>query len=95
VVHDDLLIVYAAESEAIYLDNEGHVIHYHITTDPQTKTATFLSVDPPPSPTFRLTYKQLSANELQVVFEISPSGKTSDFKPYLSGTVTRQVLKAP
>lgn len=90
VIHDDLLIVYAAEAEAIYFDNEGHVIHYKVTTDPQARTATFLSVDPPPSPAFRLTYKQRSADELQVTFEISPSGKTADFKLYLDGIVVRQ-----
>ena len=66
------------------------MIHYQITTDAQAKTATFLSLDPPPSPVFRLTYKQRSADELQVVFEIAPPGKTTDFKLYLSGLVTRQ-----
>jgi len=45
-VHDDLLTVYAAESEAIYLDNEGHVIHYRVSADSQAKIATFLSVEP-------------------------------------------------
>ena len=88
-VHDDLLIVYSGGSEALYFDNEGHVIHYKITVDPQAKTATFLSTDPQPAPAFRLTYKQRSADQLQVGFEISPSGKVVDFKTYLNGVVTR------
>jgi hypothetical protein len=69
----------------------GHVIHYRmITTDPAAHTAVFTSADPAPSPGFRLTYKQLAADQLQVTFEISPTGKAADFKTYLDGKVTRR-----
>jgi len=33
----------------------------------------------------------LTANELQVVFEIPPGGESADFKPYSIGTAVRQV----
>lgn len=65
------------------------MIHYRVTVDPRAGTATFLSTDPQPSPTFRLTYRQRSADELQVVFEISATGQAADFKTYLDGVVTR------
>lgn len=89
-VHDDLLIVYADQSKAIYFDNEGHVIHYEVSTDLRTKTATLLSVDPPPSPLFRLTYQQPSPDNLRISFEISPTGKAEDFKSYLTGAAMRK-----
>lgn len=91
IVHDDLLIVYSDQAKAIYFDNEGHVIHYDITTDLPKKTATFLSTDPSPMPLFRLTYVQPSDNQLTITFEISPTGKTQDFKTYLTGAATRKV----
>jgi hypothetical protein len=89
VVHDDLMIVYADQSKAIYFDNEGHVIHYDVTSDPQTKTITMLSTDPSPLPRFRLVYTLAAHDELKVSFDISPTGKTEDLKTYVSGTVTR------
>ena len=88
-VHEDLLIVYDGSAKAIYFDNEGHVIHYSITTDPSAKTATFLSADPAP-PGFRLTYTEIAPGQLRVVFDISPSGRPADFKTYVSGVVTRR-----
>lgn len=89
-LHDDLLIVYADNAQAVYFDNEGHVIHYQVSTDPQHGTATFLSVDPAPAPLFRLTYAQGDAGQLKVVFDISATRDPADFKTYVQGTVTRQ-----
>lgn len=94
-VHDDLLIVYADRSKAIYFDNEGHVIHYDISIEGSGKAATFLSTDPSPLPLFRLTYRQTSADELTVAFEISMSGKPEDLKPYVSGVVKRASAPRP
>ena len=90
VVHDDLLIVYADQGKAIYFDNEGHVIHYDITTDLKKKSATFLSTDPSPMPLFRLTYMQPSEDKLTITFEISPTGKLQDLKTYLAGGAMRK-----
>jgi hypothetical protein len=89
IIHDDLLIIYANQSKAIYFDNEGHVIHYDLTTDPKTKNATFLSTDPAPLPLFKLTYTQSSADQITITFEISPTGKTQDLKTYLTGTAKK------
>lgn len=94
-VHDDLMVVYANESRAVYFDNEGHVIHYGVKIDAPPQTATFLSTDPLPAPLFRLTYRQTATDQLSVAFEISPSGKPEDLKQYVSGAVIRQKPTRP
>lgn len=59
--HGDLLYVYADGPglKAIYLDNEGHVIHYDVSA-PEPGTAMFLSeaaqAGSPMGPQFRLVY---------------------------------------
>src|ERR1700722_18957531 len=55
--HGDLLYIYkqAGKLKAIYLDSEGHAIHYDVTT-PEVNTAVFLSDGSTPGPQFRLTY---------------------------------------
>ena len=95
VVHDDLMVVYADQSKAIYFDNEGHVIHYDVQMDADTKGATFLSTDPMPLPLFRLTYRQRPGDELLVSFDIAQSHKVQDLKPYVSGTATRSKAASP
>ena len=56
--HGDLLYVFqdgpGLPLKAIYFDNEGHVIHYDVTTPTQTSVV-FLS-SPSQGPQFRLTY---------------------------------------
>ncbi len=57
--HGDLLYIYAdapgAPLSAIYFDNEGHVIHYAVTTPTPTE-AVFLSTEP--GPQFQLVYER-------------------------------------
>jgi hypothetical protein len=58
--HGDVLYVYQ-ESEnqplnAIYFDNEGHVIHYVVST-PDSTTAMFVSEASASGPQFRLVYE--------------------------------------
>ena len=61
--HNDLLYVYqdapGQPLKAIYFDNEGHVIHYTVSTPTRTN-AVFLS-DPAPGPRFRLIYELKAA----------------------------------
>jgi len=90
VVHDDLMIVYASETRAVYFDNEGHVIHYAVRVDADAKSATFVSTDPSPAPLFRLVYRQQAAEEVVVDFSIAPNGREESLKTYISGTVRRK-----
>jgi len=57
--HGDILYVYEEAPgqplKAIYFDNEGHVIHYAVST-PTPTSVVFLS-EPGPGPQFRLSYE--------------------------------------
>jgi hypothetical protein len=74
--HGDLLYVYeeAGKLKAIYLDNEGHVIHYEVTT-PEPNTAVFLSDGSNPGPSFRLTYSLKDAI-MSGKFQVRMPGQT-------------------
>ncbi len=90
LVHDDLLIIYqqpeAPGLRAIYFDNEGHVIHYTVTT--AKDRAIFLSDPAQPGPRFRLSYELVGKN-LNGKFEIAAPG-SEDFKIYLTWTSVKQ-----
>jgi hypothetical protein len=82
--HDDLLYVYqnakGAPLEAIYFDNEGHVIHYRVSI-PAPNTAIFESDAAVPGPQFRLSY-ELKDRVMQGKFQIRMPGR-SEWKSYL------------
>lgn len=82
--HSDLLYVYEEAPgqllQAIYFDNEGHVIHYAVST-PDPTTAVFLSETSKPGPRFRLTY-QLKNAVMRGTFAMQMPGQT-DWKTYL------------
>ena len=60
--HSDLLYIYPVADgpalEAIYFDNEGHVIHYGVTT-PRPNTVVFISDPALSGHQYRLSYKFL------------------------------------
>jgi hypothetical protein len=82
--HSDLLYVYQdlpnQSYKAIYFDNEGHVIHYDVTT-PTPTLAVFLSDPSQPGPQYRLTY-ELKDSTMHGKFQIRMPGQT-EFKSYL------------
>ncbi|HEX3949883.1 MAG TPA: hypothetical protein VHW95_08545 [Steroidobacteraceae bacterium] len=82
--HSDLLYVYQeAEGQplrALYLDNEGHVIHYVVST-PEATTALFVSEAPPSGPQFQLVY-QLKDAVMSGKFQIRMPGQAA-WKSYL------------
>jgi len=80
--HSDQLYLYpeGAGIKAIYFDNEGHVIHYDVTT-PTPTSAVFLSDPAIPGPQFRLIYERKDAI-LAGKFQIRMPGQT-EFKSYL------------
>jgi len=83
-LHRDLLYIYpegpAGALQAIYFDNEGHVIHYSVSA-PQPGTAIFLSDPAQPGPQFRLRY-QLAEGTMTGQFALRMPGQT-DFHSYL------------
>ncbi len=93
VVHDDLMVIYPRPGggglEAVYFDNEGHVIEYTAEVFPDGRRVVFVSEAEPATPTFRLTYARVAEDVVEVVFEIAPPGVPGAFKPYLSGRIRR------
>ena len=88
--HNDLFYVYeeapGAELSAIYLDNEGHVIHYSVLT-PDPTTAVFLSI-PGPGPRFRSVY-HLEGGVMSGKFQSQATAKT-EWMSYLEWSGRRQ-----
>jgi hypothetical protein len=82
--HGDLLYVYADAPgqplKAIYFDNEGHVIHYDVST-PKPNTVVFLSDTSVPGPQFRLIY-ELKEGSMTGKFQMHMPGQ-AEWKSYL------------
>jgi len=82
--HGDLLYIYqdapGGSLKAIYFDNEGHVIHYDVST-PDATTALFLSDASQPGPQFRLLY-ELKGAIMQGKFQMRMPGQ-NEWKSYL------------
>jgi len=82
--HSDLLYVYQDAAgqphKAIYFDNEGHVIHYQVST-PTASSVIFLSDPSRPGPQFRLSYA-LNGSILSGKFQMRMPGQT-EFTSYL------------
>ena len=77
-LHNDLFYVYPASTgaalEAIYFDNEGHIIHYAVSA-PKPGTVVFLSDPAQPGPQYRLSYTFL-AGVMSGQFEMKTPGQT-------------------
>jgi hypothetical protein len=90
-LHNDLLYIYPAANgaalEAIYFDNEGHVIHYGVSS-PKPGTVVFLSDPAQPGPQYRLSYELLDG-VMSGKFEMKMPGQT-DFTSYLEWSGKRQ-----
>jgi hypothetical protein len=89
--HADVFYIYEEASgqplKAIYLDNEGHVIHYAVSST-GAGTAVFLSDVSRPGPQFRLIY-ELKGSVMTGKFQIRPPGQ-SDWKSYLEWSGAKQ-----
>jgi hypothetical protein len=89
--HGDSLFIYedapGQALKAIYFDNEGHVIHYDVST-PAPGVAVFLSEPSGKGPVFRLRY-ELHGSEMSGRFEMQLPGR-SDWKSYLEWTGPRK-----
>ncbi len=89
--HSDLLYIYPAGNgqtlEAIYFDNEGHVIHYGVST-PKAGTVVFLSDAAQPGPQYRLSY-ELADGVMSGKFELRMPGQ-AEFTSYLEWSGKRR-----
>lgn len=88
--HTDLMVIYpeGGALRALYVDNEGHVIHYAGAALPEGRGIAFTS-EAGPGPRFRLTYTVTGADEVNTRFEISPQEHPEAFARYLEGGARR------
>ncbi|MGA8493329.1 MAG: hypothetical protein WB711_23105 [Terriglobales bacterium] len=77
--HADLLYVYqdapSQPLKAIYFDNEGHVLHYDVST-PDSTTALFVTDSSQPGPQFRLVY-ELKGTVMSGKFQMRMPGQAT------------------
>ena len=92
--HRDLMIMYenpaTRKLEAIYFDNEGHVINYAVELSREPGLVQLTSPAAPSSPRYRLTFKNTGSDSLSLRFEIAPPGKPDAFTTYVEGSVHRK-----
>lgn len=85
IIHKDLLIVYANPEtnlpDAIYFDNEGHVIKYQVAYAENSIVLT--SERDPGFGVFRLSYNLLDRETINTKFEISQDG--INYMTYIEG----------
>lgn len=91
--HDDLMVIYLDEGShkfrADYFDNEGHVIRYAADISQDGRTITFVSDPAPSQPRFRLTYRAVGNDKLDIKFEIAPPDAPDKFKVYVEGSASK------
>lgn len=92
IVHDDLMIVYheGSATKALYIDNEGHVIHYDVKFSADKKKLVMLSEKTASAPQYRLTYEGLQPGVVKLQFEIALPDKPEEFKKYVEAVVKKK-----
>lgn len=88
VVHEDLLTMYYEQGRglrALYVDNEGHVIHYDVRASAAGDTVEFLGDKNATAPRFRLLYIRTGERTADVCFEIAMPNAPEAFRRYVSG----------
>jgi hypothetical protein len=87
LLHEDVMIIYKNREgnpiQAIYFDNEKHVINYDITYSENKIVLT--SEANPGMPRFRLIYEKLEEKGLNIRFEIAMPNAPEEFKMYIEG----------
>jgi hypothetical protein len=87
--HDDLTVIFLEEgkAKALYLDNEGHVIHYLLSPLAGAEGVAFLS-EGTQGPRMRLTYRKTGADTLDLAFDMALPGK--DFVTHVRSSMRRK-----
>ena len=86
-VHEDLMVIYPKGNglQALYWDDEGHVIRYAVRSE--AGTLIFESDPAAPGPRFRLVHARRGAEVVEISFSIAMPGK--GFQPYVTGLARR------
>lgn len=90
-VHEDLLIIYRQPGQeafqAMYFDNEGHVINYSISFPSKQSAVVLDSESSGKGPLFRLVYELRKDGSLSVEFLVGPTEK--ELRSYVTGLLKR------
>jgi hypothetical protein len=93
--HQDLMLFYRepgeADASALYLDNEGHVIHYRARAAARGDTLTLRSRPAIGMPAYRFTYVKAGERALRFTFEIAPPARPDSFSTYITGLARKKV----
>ena len=76
--------------QAIYFDNEGHVIRYAVAVSPDGNRITLESDAADGGARYRFTYTKAGPNALKLKFEIAPAGKPDQFATYIEAGARRK-----
>ena len=90
--HDDVMVLYFNKDslQALYLDNEGHVIHYAVEASGDADTVIFTSAPDPAVARYRLTYRRSASESLDLTFDIAPAGNPDAFRRYIQASAYRK-----
>jgi hypothetical protein len=79
----------SSPTTALFVDNEGHVLHHTVQVLSKPLRVVFTSKPEPYSPRFRLTYVDLGGGKAKCIFEIAPYGSKT-YTQHVEGTGERQ-----
>jgi hypothetical protein len=87
--HDDFTVVFVEDgkTKALYLDNEGHVIHYNLASLLGSDGVEFLS-EGTQGPRMRLTYRKTGVNSIDLAFDLALPGK--EFENHVKASMRRK-----
>jgi hypothetical protein len=91
--HDDLIIFYqeaGKPTQAIYFDNEGHIIRYQVEFSKDSISVVFVSASSTSEPRYRLTNTKTGEDAIAITFEVAPPGKPDAFQQYIKATARRK-----
>jgi hypothetical protein len=90
--HEDLMVIYYENDrpQAMYFDNENHVIRYRVEFSKDSSAVTFLSEQVPSAPRFRFTYTKAPNEALRIAFDIAPPDKPDTFSRYVEAVARRK-----
>jgi len=83
-------MVVSSEQKALFLDNEGHVLHYTVTATPRTITFVSVREPVPVLPRFRFIYNDLGGGKVRCSFDVAPPDTPNKFTIHVTGIVTKR-----
>lgn len=90
--HEDLMVIYYEKDipQAIYFDNEMHVIHYRTEFSRDSNAVTFLSDLVASAPRYRLIYTKAGPETIRLTFDIAPADRPDAFSRYIDATARKK-----